>query len=208
MSQPVQPRETPKIQLRHPQDSCLPVRHGPGERWGQRGQNLGSVGRGLHYIWLDDWWQQGIQSGPFSEYSLFKWTGRRCLAQRVYIRISHFCRIRNKKWVGTGREEAGFDAAAYYKVTIICCQKSLITMATAERSAGLLSEHYWHACPKLCFIFLKQTAVSCSRGSRDGCRFSLFNERFDRKRPHPRGFRGGARLGKHVASSPAPPSHN
>ncbi len=41
MSQPVRPRQTRKIQLRHPRDSCLPGLHEPGARWGQKGQNLG-----------------------------------------------------------------------------------------------------------------------------------------------------------------------
>lgn len=98
--------------------------------------------------------------------------------------------------------------SATSKLPLSAAKKSLITMATGEQNAGPLFERYWRTCPKLCFIFLKQTAVSCSRGSRDRCRFSLFNERFDRKRLHPGGFWGAARLGKHAATSPAPPSCN
>lgn len=125
------------------------------------------------------------------------------LAQRGTHSDCTFLPDRERKWDGTGREEAGFDAAAYYKVTIAGCQEKPHNHGNRRARAFFLN-----VIGTRVHIFLKQTAVSCSRGSRDGCRFSLFNERFDRKRPHPRGCRGGARLGKHVATSPAPPSHN
>lgn len=87
-----------------------------------------SVGRGLHYTWLDDWWQQEIQSG-FSA-STVCLSG---LAEGISVCLAQQGRHLDRTFLldeGEG-EGLGWTAqSATSKLLALAAKKSLITMAT------------------------------------------------------------------------------
>ncbi len=188
MSQLVRPRQTREIQLRHPRDSCLPGLHEPGARRGQKGQNLGC----RRAQWggdctTPDWMIGGSRrSNQGFSASTVCLSG---LAEGISVCLAQQGRHLDCTFLLDEGEGEGLNSTKrYQQVAGVGCQEK-----PHNHDNGRF-ECYWRTCPKLCFIFLKQTAVSCFKGSRDRCRFSLFNERFDGKRLHPGGFWGAARL--------------
>lgn len=116
-----------------------------------------SVGRGLHYTWLDDWWQQEIQSGLFSEYSLFKWTGRRYFSLSGPAGSTFGLHVS----VGWGRRRGvGFNGAKrYQQVAGAGCQEKPHYHGNGH------FKRYWRPCPKVCFIFLSKQLSLVLRGA-------------------------------------------